>query len=83
MHCLAPPGHAPALLAPCSSLLQVGELPEVVNHVQVAVIERLVRLAAEKRVSRVLPDLHEPSANTFHDLSACRKALLPVCLPLE
>ena len=37
--CLAPARYAPALFTPCSSLFKIGELPEVMDDVQVAVMK--------------------------------------------
>ena len=36
MHSFTPARHAPALLSPRPALLEIGELPEMVYHVEIA-----------------------------------------------
>lgn len=83
MHRIAPPWHAPALLATCPTLLEIRELPKVVHDIEVADLREPCS-HAWNYVSTVSPWIGKLKGKlTFHHLSPCSQTLLPMCLPLE
>ena len=84
---LAPAGYAPALLAAGAAFFEVGELPEVVDDIEVADLNKpcadACGLLGNCSIWTVLAEIRFLDVRTFHDFPASLKTLLPVRLPLE
>lgn len=81
VNCLAPSWYAPALLSPGAALLEVGELPQVVDFVESSYLNEPCcgNVSTRELASHVEPH----TSHSLHDFSSSSQTLLPVRLPFQ